>query len=224
MRTRKLPVVIVTLVLLAASPVVMSVDLKTAKPAAVAPVAAAAREQQQVAEAVRGLGFTVGAVVPAGKGAWDVQVQEFDPARATDAMRGAVRGPQARFAVPGQAMAVRGGMGGGRLGVGGMRGIDSSDGSQTGGESTGGASGDLGGNGGGDQGGSEGGGAGAGAGEGVRGNEGGGSDPGVEPSGSPRSSTLRVSVDAGGALRVDAQSLRGLGLQPGAQRAGLTIR
>lgn len=213
------------------SPVAVSAEYKVDKPLVAMP-AAAAREKQQVADAVRALGFTVGAVVPAGKGAWDVQVEQFDPARAVGAMRGVVRGAQTRFAIRGQqAVAARGGLVGGRPGVGGTRAIDGGeDGSQTG--SGGGqqpddpfgiGGGDGGGGnegGGGDQGGSGEGGARAGDGpsDPARGSD--PVDPGVDSSGSPRSSTLRVSVEAGGALRVDAQSLRALGLSVGRQQAG----
>ena len=53
--------------LLVVTPPVSSADLKLDRPVA-AVTASPARERQQVADAVRALGFTVGAVVPAGEG------------------------------------------------------------------------------------------------------------------------------------------------------------
>lgn len=200
------------------TPAAVAAELRIDKPLVAVP-AAAARDDQRVADAVRGLGFTVGAVVPAGKGAWEVQVEQFDPARASQAMRGVVRGPLTRFAVPGQqAMAVREGIRGGgvRPGSGGR--ADDEDGSQTGAGSGGGQQPDdpfgIGGQGGGETGGeNDGGGSATGAGQG-------GGEP--EPSGGGRSraGSLRVSVQADGVLRVDAASLRALGLSVGRQQAG----
>lgn len=204
--------------LLVVTPPAVSADLKLDRPVAAA-ATSPARERQQVADAVRGLGFTVGAVVPAGDGAWDVQVERFDPARAQQAMRGVVRGAATQFALPGKAMAVREGIRGGggiRPGAGGR--ADDGDGSQTG---AGGGNGQqpddpfgIDGQGGGDAGGeNDGGGSATGAGQG-------GGEP--EPSGGGRSraGTLRVSVQADGVLRVDAASLRSLGLSVGRQQAG----
>ncbi len=203
--------------LLVATPPAIGADLKLDRPVAAA-AASPARERQQVTEAVRGLGFTVGAVVPAGKGAWDVHVEQFDPARASQAMRGVVRGAATPFALPGKAMAVREGIRGGGVRPGGGGRADDEDGSQTG---AGGGSGEqpddpfgIGGQGGGDAGGeNDGGGSATGAGQG-------GGEPQPSGGGRSRAGTLRVSVQADGVLRVDAASLRGLGLSVGRQQAG----
>lgn len=209
--------IVLALAVLSGTGTADALELKQVRPAAVA-----AGEQARVAAVVRDLGFTVGAITPAGAGQWDVQVEGYDPGKAAAAFRGAVKGPAMRFAGPGQAMGIKDGMRGGRPLGGGTRasGGNDGDGSQSG---AGGGTDEpadpfgIGGSG-------EDGGAGGGIEGGDGSATGGGNDGGPDSSGSPRSGMLRVSVEAGGALRVDAQSLRKLGLQPGAQRAGVSIR